>query len=40
MKSRTIVIEENGGPEKLKLVEMDVGEPGPAKSESGMAPAV
>lgn len=31
MKSRTIVIEENGGPEKLKLVELDVGEPGPGE---------
>ncbi|MCK5749412.1 MAG: alcohol dehydrogenase catalytic domain-containing protein, partial [Oricola sp.] len=31
MKSRTIVIEENGGPEKLKLVDMEVGEPGPGE---------
>ena len=29
--SRAIVIEEAGGPDKLKLVEMEVGEPGPGQ---------
>lgn len=31
MKARTIVIEETGGPEKLKLVERELGEPGPGE---------
>ena len=29
--ARTVVIEETGGPEKLKLVEREVGEPGPGQ---------
>jgi NADPH2:quinone reductase len=29
--AKTIIIEENGGPEKLKLVEWEVGDPGPGE---------
>lgn len=31
MKARTIIIEAHGGPEELKLVEREVGEPGPGE---------